>query len=140
MHYPGKVKLIPEDPDRARQVHSRDRFFDNYLHTPMQRFAGDRMRPADNRDPLGVDEAKAMYRTALDLVESEMADKTWAMGDEFTMADCAAAPALFFGERFYGPFRVTHPNSMAYLDRLMARPSYARALAEAGPYMHLLPK
>ncbi len=140
MHYPGKVKLIPEEADRARQVRSRDRFFDNYLHTPMQKFPGDRMRPADKRDPFGVDEAKAMYRTALGVVESEMADKTWAMGDEFTMADCAAAPALFFGERFYGSFRITHPNSMAYLDRLMARPSYARALAEAAPYMHLLPK
>lgn len=140
LHYPGKVRLVPEDPDLARQVRLRDRFFDNYLHTPMQKFPGDRLRPRDQQDPFGLDEAKTIYRTALDMVDSEMAGKTWAMGDEFTMADCAAAPALFYGERFYGPFRQTHPNAMAYLDRLMARPSYARALEEAKPYMHFLPK
>jgi glutathione S-transferase len=140
LHYPGKVKLIPEDPDRAREVRLRDRFFDDYLHTPMQKFAGDRLRPPDERDPYGVAEAKSLYRTALDLVESEMAGRRWAVGDDFSMADCAAAPALFFGERCYGPFRETHPIAMAYLDRLSARPSYARALEEAKPYMHLLPK
>ena len=140
LHYRGKVKLVPDDPDRARQVRMRDRFFDNYMHTPMQKFPADRLRPENKRDPLGVDEARAMYRTALDMVESEMAGKTWAMGDEFTMADCAAAPALFYGDKFFGPFRETHKNAMAYLDRLMARPSYARALEEAKPYMHLVPK
>jgi glutathione S-transferase len=112
----------------------------HYMHTPMQKFPADRLRPENKRDPLGVDEARAMYRTALDMVESEMADKTWAMGNEFTMADCAAAPALFYGDKFFGPFRETHKNAMAYLDRLMARPSYARALEEAKPYMHLVPK
>jgi glutathione S-transferase len=140
LHYPGRVKLLPDDPDLAREVRMRDRFFDNYLHTPVQKFPADRLRPENKRDPLGVEEAKAMYRTALDMVESEMADKTWAMGGEFTMADCAAGPPLFFGNLFFGPFRATHKNAMAYLDRLMARPSYARALQEAGPYMHLVPK
>jgi glutathione S-transferase len=140
LHYPGKVKLVPDDPDLARQVRMRDRFFDSYMHTPMQKFPADRLRPENKRDPLGVEEARAMYRTALDMVESEMAGKTWAMGDEFTMADCAAAPALFYGDKFFGPFRETHKNAMAYLDRLKARPSYARALEEAEPYMHLVPK
>jgi glutathione S-transferase len=140
LHYPGKVKLVPDDPDLARQVRMRDRFFDSYMHTPMQKFPADRLRPENKRDPLGVEEARAMYRTALDMVETEMAGKTWAMGDEFTMADCAAAPALFYGDKFFGPFRETHKNAMAYLDRLKARPSYARALEEAEPYMHLVPK
>jgi len=139
LHYPGKVKLVPDDPDLARQVRMRDRFFDNYLHTPMQKVPADRLRPESKRDPLGVDEARTMYRTALDMVETEMAEKRWAMGDEFTMADCAAAPALFFGDKFFGPFRETHGNAMAYLDRLKARPSYARALEEAKPYMHMVP-
>jgi glutathione S-transferase len=139
LHYPGKVKLVPEDPDLARQVRMRDRFFDNYLHSPMQKFGSDRRRPENQRDPAGVQEARALYRTALDLLESVMADKTWVMGEEFTMADCAAAPALFYGDKFYGPFRQSHKNAMAYLDRLMERPSYARALREAEPYMHLLP-
>jgi glutathione S-transferase len=138
-HYPGKVKLIPDDPDLARQVRMRDRFYDNYLHAPMQKFAFDRGRPQDKRDPYGVDEARALYRTALDMVETSMASKTWAMGDEFTMADCAAAPTLYYGNRFFGPFRETHKNATAYLDRLCARPSYARALEEAKPFFHFLP-
>jgi len=140
LHYPGPVRLIPEHPDLAWQVRLRDRFFDNYLHTPMQKFAGDRLRPPENRDPYGLEEAKAAYRAALDILETDLKDKTWAVGDQFSMADCAGGPALFYGDRFYGPFRDTHPNTMAYLDRLMARPSYARALREAQPYMHLLPK
>jgi glutathione S-transferase len=140
LHYPGKVKLLPDDPDLARQVRMRDRFFDNYLHTSMQKVPADRLRPADQRDPLGLDQARSMYRTALDMVEADMAHKTWAMGEEFTMADCAAAPALFYGDFYFGPFRATHGHAMAYLDRLMSRPSYARALEEAKPYMHMLPK
>ncbi|HEX6833925.1 MAG TPA: glutathione S-transferase family protein [Rudaea sp.] len=140
LHYPGKVKLIPDDPDRAREVRAADRFFDQYLHTPMQKFAFDARRPADRHDTYGVDEARAMYCTALDLFENDIAGKTWVMGEEFTMADCAAAPPLFYGDRFYGPFRDSHPNAMAYLDRMKARPSYARALAEAEPFFHYLPK
>ncbi len=140
VHYPGPVRLIPEDPDLAREVRFRDRFFDNYLHTPMQKFAGDALRQDERRDPYGVEEAKAAFRVALDFLESEIGGKTWAVGEAFSMADCAAAPALFYGDRFYGPFRDTHPAAMAFLDRLLARPSYARALREAQPYMHLLPK
>jgi glutathione S-transferase len=140
LHYPGPVKLLPDDPDGALQVRLCDRFFDNYLHAPMQKFAFDSMRPAEKRDAYGVEEAKAMHRTALDRLESDMAGRTWAMGDDFTLADCAAAPVLFYGDRFFGPFRETHPRTMAYLARLMARPSYARALREAEPYMHLVPK
>ena len=139
-HYPGPVKLIPDDPDRAIQARLADRFFDNYLHTPMQKFASDRMRPADKRDAYGVEQAKAQYRAGLDRFESEVADRGWVMGDDFTLADCAAGPTLFYGERFFGPFRETHPRAMAYLERLKARPSYARALREAEPFMHLLPK
>jgi glutathione S-transferase len=140
LHRPGKVKLVPDDPDLARQVRLCDRFYDNYLHGPMQKASGDRLRPQDKRDPFGVDEAKAMYIKALDMVESDMANKTWAMGEDFTMGDCAAAPALFYGNHFFGPFDQTHKNAMAYLERLKARPSYARALREAEPYMHMLPK
>ncbi|MGH8263616.1 MAG: glutathione S-transferase family protein [Steroidobacterales bacterium] len=139
LHYPGKVKLIPDDPDLARKVRMRDRFFDNYLHAPTQKFAFDSLRPKDKRDAYGVDEARAMYRTALDMVETAMAGSQWALGDTFTMADCAAAPPLFYGNRFFGSFRSSHKNTAAYLDRLMARPSYARALKEAEPYFHMLP-
>lgn len=140
IHFPGKVKLIPDDPDLALQVRLRDRFFDNYLHAQMQKFAGNNLRPEGQRDDFGLEQARAEFVKALGLFDAQIAHRTWAMGDAFTMADCAAAPALFYGNRFFGPFRATHPNALAYLDRLMKRPSYARALEEAKPFMHLLPK
>jgi glutathione S-transferase len=139
-HYPGKTKLIPADPDRARQVRFRDRFFDNYLHTPMQKLAFDQRRPEESRDPFGVNDAREAYRTALDMVERDMAHKTWSTGDAFTMADCAAAPALYYGNRLLLPFDKTHPNATAYLGRLLERSSYARALKEAEPFFQFLPK
>lgn len=139
VHCPGPVDLIPSDRAAAVKVRERDRFFDNYLHTPMQKFAFDARRPPEARDAYGVDEARALYRTALDVLEADMATRTWAVGETFTLADCAAAPALFYGDRFFGPFARTHPNAMAYLARLKARPSYARALREAEPFFHMLP-
>ena len=139
-HFPGKVKLIPDDPDLALQVRLRDRFFDNYLHAQMQQFAGNALRPEGKRDAYGLDQARADFVKALGLFDAEIANATWAAGGAFSMADCAAAPAIFYGNRFFGPFRETHPNALAYLDRLMKRPSYARALEEARPFMHLLPK
>lgn len=140
IHFPGRVGLIPKDAELAWQVRLRDRFFDQYVHASMQKFAADRLRPQGQKDPYGLEESKALFVKALGLIEAEMTDKTWAMGEAFTLADCAAAPALYYGNRFFGPFRDTHPNALAYLDRLMARPSYARALEEAKPFMHLLPK
>ena len=99
----------------------------------------DRLRPPGRNDPHGVEEGKALLRTSLGMIEQDMAKKTWAMGDSFTMADCAAAPALFYADKVM-PFGETHKkNAAAYLARLMARPSYARALEEAKPYLKLMP-
>jgi len=139
LHFPGKTRLVPEDPDLARQMRFRDRFFDLYIHAPMQKVVGDRLRPADKKDPHGVAEARTQLRTALDMVDRAMAAKTWAIGDAFTMADCAAAPALFYADKVM-PFATTHPNAAAYLGRLTERPSYARALKEAQPYFKYFPK
>jgi glutathione S-transferase len=139
-HYPGKVKWLPEDRELALQVRLWDRIFDNFLHAPMQKYAADQLRPADRRDSYGVEEAASRYLSTLDTIEAHMSGKNWAVGQEFTLADCAAAPPLFYGDIFYGPIRESHPRTGAYLDRLMARPSYARALEEAKPYMHMLPK
>jgi glutathione S-transferase len=138
-HYPGTSKLVPDDADLARQVRMRDRFFDLYVHLPMQKIIGDRLRPEGRRDPHGVEEAKAMLKTSLGMLEPELANKTWIMGDIFTMADCAAAPALFYAD-MAAPFGDTYRNVTAYLERLKARPSYARALKEAEPYMAMVPK
>ena len=138
-HYPGKTKLVPADPDRARQARMHDRFFDLYIDVPMQKIVGDRLRPQASRDPFGVDDARRQLSTALSLVDQHMASRQWAMGEEFTMADCAAAPALWYANEVL-PFMDTHKHATAYLRRLMARPSFARALREAEPYQSLFPR
>jgi glutathione S-transferase len=138
-HYPGRTRLIPADPGRARQVRLVDRFIDLHIHMPMQKVMGDRLRPADKKNPYGVDEARAQIATALGVLDRDMAGKTWAMGDDFTLADCAAAPALFYANMVQ-PFGDSHENVAAFLQRLMKRPSYARALKEAEPYFKMVPK
>ncbi len=138
-HYPGKTRFIPANLDLARQVRMRDRFFDLHVHTHMQKVMGDVLRPEGKKDPLGVDQAIAAMRTALGMIEGEIGGKTWLMGDAFTLADCAAAPALFYSNRIV-PLAMEFPNTNAYLKRLMERPSYARALKEAEPYFHMLPR
>ena len=137
-HYPGPSQLIPADADVARQMRLRDRFFDLYVNVPLGKVVTDRLRPPGRNDPHGVEEAKALLRTSLGMIEQYMGQKTRAMGDAFTMADCAAAPALFFADKVM-PFGETHKHVADYLARLLARPSYARALEEAMPYLKLMP-
>jgi glutathione S-transferase len=137
-YYPGGTALVPADPDLAWQTRLRDRFYDLYVNEAMQKIVGDRLRPDGQKDPFGVEQARARLRTSLGMIEAEMAANTWAMGEAFTMADCAAAPALFYANLVM-PFGDTHPNAMAYFDRLMRRPSFARAVEEAKPYFHLFP-
>ena len=138
-HYPGKTSLVPGDPDLARQTRLRDRFFDLYVNVPMQKMIGDRRRPAGKNDPYGVEEAKAQLETSLGMLEPEMGKAAWAMGDAFTMADCAAAPSLFYANMLR-PFLDTHKNLAGYYQRLMKRPSFARVIKEAEPYFKLIPK
>ena len=143
-HYPGPSKLIPADPDTARRARLADRFFDLYVNVPLGKIVTDRLRPPGRNDPQGVEEAKALLETALGMVEEDMsgkngAGKTWAIGEDFTMADCAAAPALFYADKIM-PFGETHKQTAGYLARLMARPSYARALKEAEPFLKLMPQ
>jgi glutathione S-transferase len=139
LHHPGRTQLVPADADLARQTRLRDRFFDLYVNVPMQKVVTDKLRPAGKNDPHGVDEAKALLQTACRMVDEDMAARTWAMGDSFTMADCAAAPALFYADQLM-PFAGTYKHAAAYLDRLMARPSFARVHEEAQPYWALFPK
>ena len=137
-HYPGRTRFIPDAADRAWQTRLRDRFYDLYVHEPMQKIVLDRLRPADKTDSLGVEEARARLRTSYGMIDREMAAATWAMGDAFSLADCAAAPALFYANEVM-PFG-THKNVAAYFDRLKARPSYARVLKEAEPYFAMFPR
>jgi glutathione S-transferase len=104
----------------------------------MQKIVGDRLRAPGNKDPHGVEEAKARLRTSYGMIDREMATRSWAMGDFFSLADCAASPALFYANKVL-PFS-GHPHLDAYFDRLQTRPSYARVLKEAEPYFSMFPK
>lgn len=136
-HYPGGTRFIPADPDAARQMRFRDRFFDLYVQVPMQKIVTDTFRPEGKHDPFGVEEARNTLAAAYALMDADMKGKTWAMGDQFTMADCAAAPALYYANRAH-PF-AGRAHLEAYAARLMARPSFARAFEEAQPYMQNFP-
>ena len=137
-HYPGRTQFIPADPDLAWQTRLRDRFYDLYLHLPMQKIMGDRLRP-EAKDPHGVEEARGQLRTSYRMIEAQMAGSTWAMGEAFGLADCAAIPALFYGN-MVEPFGDAHKNVTAYFERLTARPSVARVLREAEPYFNMVPR
>lgn len=137
-NHPGRTALVPSDPDLARQTRFRDRFYDLYVNVPMQKIVTDRLRPVGQGDAFGVAQAKEQLRTAYGLIEQDMAGKRWAMGDLFTMADCAAAPALAYANHVV-PF-ADHRQVAAYLDRLVQRPSFARVLAEAEPYQKNFPQ
>lgn len=137
-HYPGPTRLVPADPNLALQTRLRDRFYDLYVQEPMQKIVGDRLRPAGSKDPFGVEQARTLLRTAYDLIERDMASSTWAIGEAFGMADCAAAPALFYANRVL-PFEDSHAHAARYLGRLRERPSFARVIEEAQPYFALFP-
>lgn len=137
-HHPGRSVLIDADPDRARQTRMRDRFFDLYVNDPMGRIVADRLRPEGKRDPIAVKQSTTLLKTALGMLDRDMAAQTWATGDTFGMADCAAAPALFYADKLV-PLKDGHKHADAYLERLMARPSFARAVREAQPYMKHFP-
>ena len=139
LHYPGKTQLVPTDADLAWQTRLRDRFYDLYVNVPMQKIVTDRLRPAGSNDPHGVEQARTLLQTAYRLIDQQMEATMWAMGDAFTMADCAAAPALFYANEVM-PFGGTHKNAAGYLARLMARPSFARVIEEARPYRALFPR
>lgn len=137
--HPGATRLIPADGDAAREVRLKDRFYDLHIHNHMQKIVGNRLRPAGAKDPHGVEDAKTRMQAAYDIAERDMASRRWAAGDDFSMADCAAAPALFYAAKVL-PYADTHPHLAAYLERLEARPSYARVLKEAEPFFHMFPQ
>ena len=138
-HYPGRTRFVPENPELALQARLRDRFYDLYVHLPMQKIMGDRLRAADKRDPHGVEEARAQLKTSYQMIERQMAAGPWAIGDAFSIADCAALPPLFYAN-MVEPFGSAHNNVTAYFERLKARPSIARVMKEAEPYFNMVPK
>jgi glutathione S-transferase len=138
-HHRGATRFVPDDPALAHEVRLWDRIYDLYLQMPMQRIVFDRIRPIEQRFPTGVAEDRALLKKAMAMVDAYLADKHWAVGDHFTLADCAAAPALFYADKVE-PFEGRWPNAAALLERLKARPSVARVLREAEPYFQYFPK
>jgi glutathione S-transferase len=137
LEYLAGGRLIPTDPERALECRLRDRFFDLYIAVPMSKIVTDKLRPESHHDSFGVEEARKELATAYRVADGWLAGHDWAVGDTFTMADCAAAPPLFYSN-LVQPFD-DFPNVAAYFARLEKRPSYVRVRAEAEPYMKLFP-
>jgi glutathione S-transferase len=131
-------RLVPADPASSRGVRLWDRILDNYLHLPLQKIVADRLRPAGAGDAFGVAEARNTLAITYRMLERALVQGPWLFGDFFTLADCAAAPPLFYAERV-APFRADHPKLAAYFARLLARPSFARCVEEAREYRHFFP-
>ena len=133
---PSAASLVPSDPDLAMQTRLIDRLVDGYIHVPFQQVVAERMRPDGQHDPFGVKQARSQIRSGYSVIAPMIAEP-WAMGNAFTLADCAAMPALFYAD--YAVPLTDWPKLAAYLGRLKARPSVARVLAEAEPYFQYFP-
>ena len=138
LHHPGRTRFIPGDADAAIEARMMDRFFDNYIHGPLQKIVFNQIRPEDQRDPYGVDEACKMLETAYAWLDGRMTDREWAAGDSFGLADCAAAPALFYADWTHG-IDSRFSNVRAYRARLLSRPSFARCVEGGRPYRSFFP-
>lgn len=136
--HPGAVRFIPTDPRAALEVRFVDRFFDNYVQTPQQKLVADALRQEGERDAKGVADAHAALETAYAWLEAHLAGREWAAGEAFSLADCSAAPALFYADWSH-PIDAKYPNVRAYRARLNARPSFARAVDEARPFRKYFP-
>ena len=137
-HYPGAAPLIPFDVDTALEARAMDRCFDLYVQTPVQKIVFDSLRPEAQRDPRGVADAREMLDTAYGWLDRVMVDREWAAGDRFSLADCGAAPFLFYADWTHR-IGAAFSHVIAYRQRLLARPSFARAVDEARPYRPLFP-
>lgn len=136
--YPGAVRMIPADAWQAIRVRQLDRVFDNYVMNVMQVIVANAMRPEENRDPWGVDRARADLDRIYAWIDGELAGREWAAGDAFTLADCAAAPSLFYTDWAH-PIDPRHATLKAYRARLLARPSVVRCVEDARPYRAYFP-
>lgn len=138
LEHPGPVPLLPADPRATLEVRTLDRFFDNYISTPQQSIVFDSLRPEDRRDPYGVARAREQLDTAYAWLDQWLDGRTWAAGDGFSLADCGAAPFLFYADWTHR-IDPAFARVIAYRRRLLARPSFARAVDEARPYRPLFP-
>lgn len=133
-HFTGKEPLIPNDWERALEARQWDRIFDNYVQGPMQQIVSDRLTGAQ----ADLSSARATLKTAYGMIDRHMAPRAWIAGQHFSLADCAAAPALFYASTVE-PFPPELHHLGAYFERLLDRPSFQRVLDEAKPYFSLYP-
>lgn len=134
----GGGRLIPADPEAALEARFMDRIIDTYVGGPMNRIVFNKFRPEGQADDYGAAQDADVVATAWDLLESRLADgRAWGAGESFTLADCAAAPILTYARRLV-PFG-DRPRLKAWHGRLMARPSFVRALEDAAPFGDLMP-
>ena len=138
LKHPGPVRLIPDDPEAAIEVRMMDRIFDNYVMTPMNWIVLDALRAPEERSARTVADGRSLLETTYRWLEGRMAGRDWAFGDAFTLADCAAAPSLFYADWVH-PISEEFANLRSYRSRLLARPSFARAVDDARPYRKYFP-
>lgn len=138
LHHPGSVRFVPQDRESALEVRFMDRMFDNYVMTPVQQAVSAALGSEGVRPEAALAQAAQALDTAYAWLDQKLANRTWAAGDGFTMADCAAAPALFYSDWVHrvGP---AFEHVRSYRARLLARPSFARAVEEARPFRAYFP-
>lgn len=136
-HYPGPP-MLPADAEARLEARLWDRLFDQYVMTPMQKIVADRLRAEGEKDPRGVANAREMLAMAYRMIDRHMAGRTWAAGEAFSLADCAAAPALFYAG-IIAPWGEEQVELAGYFERLVARPSVARSIDEARPFFDYFP-
>jgi glutathione S-transferase len=132
-HHEGKTRLIPADRDQARKARFYDRVSDLYVMDPMLTIFFDGRKPEAEREPKRVDAARARLDGSFTMLDAHFAKKTWVLGDTFSMADCALAPALGYLRMVY-PYD-THANLKAYFGRVSERPSFQKVMSELAPYL-----
>lgn len=138
VHHRGPTRFIPDDADAAIEVRMLDRFFDNYIHTPLQKIVFNQIRTEADRDPYGTADARRMLDTAYAWLDQRMDGREWAAADALSLADCAAAPALFYADWTHRIDPI-FANVHAYRARLLQRPSFARCVDGGRPYRYFFP-
>ena len=142
LYHGDAARMVPADPKAALEVRFLDRFFDQYVMTAMQGPVNEALRAMREQQADRKDEAMAAACVALDTayawLETRLAGRTWAAGETFSMADCAAGPSLFYADWVH-PIGEAFPTVRAYRARLLARPSFARAVEEGRKYRHYFP-
>jgi glutathione S-transferase len=138
LFHPGPVRLLPDDAKEALKTRFMDRVFDNYVMTPVQRIVFDFIRPPEARDAYGAADNRSRLDKAYAWLNQEMTNRIWATGEDFSLADCAAAPSLFYADWVH-PIPAEYGHLRAYRERLLKRPSVARCVEGGRPHRHLFP-